>query len=84
MIARYIYLYLSFTDIFKPQNRQGYQGKYLEPIRGSNYEFGLKNDFFDGDLTPSATLFKIEQDNLAQADTGRTVPGTTPPAADLT
>lgn len=73
-------LYLSFTDIFKPQNRLDYQGKYLEPIRGNNYELGLKSDFFDGHLSTSVTLFKIEQDNLAQADTGRTVPGTTPPA----
>ncbi len=73
-------LYLSYTDIFKPQNNQDYLGKYIAPIRGNNYEFGLKSDFFDGDLTTSVTLFKIEQDNLAQADTGKTVPGTTPPA----
>jgi len=73
-------LYLSFTDIFKPQNHQDYQGNYLEAIRGSNYELGFKSDFFDGDLTTSATLFKIDQDNVAQADVGRTIPGTTPPA----
>ena len=57
-------LYASYTDIFKPQNKQDKQGEFFEPLTGNNYELGLKSEFFDGLLTTSAAIFKIEQQNL--------------------
>lgn len=61
-------LYASYTDIFKPQNEQDSDGNYLDPLIGSNYEIGLKSEFFDGALNTSVALFKIDQDNFAVED----------------
>lgn len=61
-------LYASYTDIFKPQDQMDKNGKYLDPAEGKNFEVGLKGEYFDKQLFSSLTLFRIEQDNVAQAD----------------
>ena len=71
--------YASYTDIFKPQNKQDRYGDFLEPLKGKNYELGLKSEFFDGHLNTSAALFRIDQDNFAQKDKDHFVPGIAPP-----
>ncbi len=71
--------YASYTDIFQPQLERDRFGNYLDPIEGSNYELGIKGEFFDGKLNASAAIFQIRQDNLAQRDAGQFVPGTNPP-----
>ncbi len=68
--------YFSYTEIFKPQNSQDRNGNYLDPVVGEAYEFGVKSAFFDGGLHTTAALFRIEQDNLAQPDTGYLISGT--------
>ena len=68
--------YASYTSIFQPQNSRDRQGDYLAPLKGKGYEAGLKGEFMDGRLNASLALFRIEQDNFAEADTGFTVPGT--------
>ncbi|WP_338575482.1 TonB-dependent siderophore receptor [Brevundimonas olei] len=73
-------LYASYTEIFQPQDARDRNGGYLEPIVGAAYEAGLKSAFFDDALQTSVAVFRIEQDNLAQADIGYFVPGVTPPA----
>lgn len=73
-------LYASYTKIFQPQNSQDRNGDFLPPVEGVNYEAGLKSSFFDGKLNTAVSVFRIEQDNLAQADTGYVVPGTIYPA----
>lgn len=70
-------VYLSYTEIFNPQNYQDRNGTFLDPLTGKDYEAGLKSSFFDGALNTSACVFKIEQDNLAQADGDYMVPGST-------
>ena len=69
-------IYASYTEIFQPQNSQDRNGDFLPPVTGVNYEAGLKSSFFDGKLTTAISVFKIKQDNLAQADVGYLVPGT--------
>ena len=73
-------LYASYTEIFQPQNARDRNGALLAPITGKNYEIGLKSAFLDEALQTSLALFRIEQDNLAQPDSGFFVPNTTPPA----
>lgn len=68
--------YLSYTEIFKPQSELDRNGNQLDPIIGKSYELGVKMGFFANALDTNITLFRIEQDNLAQTDTGFLVPGT--------
>lgn len=59
-------LYVSQTEIFKPQNARDVTGKYIEPVTGTNLELGLKSALLDGALQTSVAVFQIQQDNLAQ------------------
>lgn len=72
-------LYASYTDIFQPQTERDINGKTLKPIRGKNQEIGLKSSFADGALQSQLSIYHIKQNNLAQPDGGKTIPGTTPP-----
>jgi outer membrane receptor for ferric coprogen and ferric-rhodotorulic acid len=69
-------LYTSYTEIFKPQFSQDRKGNFLDPLIGKSYELGFKSVFFSNSLHTTVAHFKIEQDNLAQPDTGYLVPGT--------
>lgn len=69
--------YASYTDIFNSQGERDSTGATLDPVEGASMELGVKAGFMDDRLIASAALFDIEQDNLAQADTGQVVPGTT-------
>lgn len=60
--------YASYTSIFQPQTYRDRDGRYLSPVTGKNYETGLKSDWYDGRLTATFALFRIEQENAAQAD----------------
>ena len=71
-------LYVSYTDIFQPQQRRDISGKYLDPILGKSTEGGVKGEFFGGRLNASLAVFQIKQENLAQS-TGQIIAGTTPP-----
>lgn len=70
-------LYASYTGIFKPQDNRDRNGRYLAPLEGNSYEVGAKGEYFGGRLNAALALFRIEQDNLAVADVGQLVPGTT-------
>jgi len=72
-------VYASFTEIFQPQDKRDRNGGYLDPLTGKSYEIGLKSTFFDDALHTTVTAFKIDQDNLAQIDSGFFVPNTSPP-----
>ncbi|GAB7562541.1 TonB-dependent alcaligin siderophore receptor FauA [Methylobacillus methanolivorans] len=69
-------IYASYTSIFNFQDYRDRSGAWLAPIIGKAYETGLKSELLGGRLNGSVSLFKIEQDNLAQQDTGYLVPGT--------
>lgn len=59
-------VYVSYTDIFKPQGSLDAQNRTLEPIKGENYEIGIKGEYFGGALNASAALFRIDQVNRAK------------------
>ena len=65
--------YASYTSIFQPQTDRDRNGTYLSPVTGKNYETGLKSDWMNGRLTATFAVFRIEQDNVAQADGDNTV-----------
>lgn len=65
--------YASYTEIFQPQNAVDINRKSLDPIKGKNAEAGIKAEFLDGRVNASLSIFKIEQNNLAQR--AGTLPG---------
>lgn len=65
-------VYVSYSDIFKPQSNMTIRGTTLDPISGKNYEIGIKGEFFQGRLNTSAAVFQLRQSNLPEID--RTVP----------
>lgn len=68
--------YASYTEIFATQGERDRNGDALDPVKGESYELGIKAGLMDNRLTLSAAAFRIVQDNLAQVDSGQTVPGT--------
>ncbi|MEQ9827031.1 TonB-dependent siderophore receptor [Pectobacterium aroidearum] len=62
--------YASYAEIYKPQSARDKNNNLLPAITGTNYETGVKGEFFDGDLNASLALFRIIQSNraLAEAD----------------
>lgn len=69
-------VYASYATIFNPQTAIGEDLRVLDPIRGNNLEAGLKGEWFGGRLNASATLFRVHQNNTAEAVAfvdGRTV-----------
>ncbi len=65
-------VYVSYTDIFKPQNYMDASNNLLDPVIGKNYEFGIKGEYFDGALNASAALFRMDQKNRAFRSTDQT------------
>lgn len=59
-------IYVSYTDIFKPQSELDAAGAAIEPMEGKNYELGIKGEYFDGSLNASAAVFRIDQQNRAK------------------
>jgi len=67
--------YASYTSIFAPQTKRDKDGAWLSPVTGKNYETGLKADWADGRLTTNFAIFRIEQENAAEAISGEFVNG---------
>lgn len=61
-------LYVSYTDIFTPQNYKDKNNNLLNPVLGTNHELGLKSLLLDGQLQLNAAVFKTAQDNYAVRD----------------
>ena len=60
-------VYASWTRIFKPQAAQSASGSLLDPVTGTNYEAGIKGEYFGGALNASAAVFQLVQKNLAKS-----------------
>ncbi len=60
-------LYASYTGIYRPQVEISADFKALAPLKGKNYEAGIKSEWFNKKLNSSFALFKTEQENQAQA-----------------
>ncbi|WP_021026779.1 TonB-dependent receptor [Comamonas sp. B-9] len=59
-------LYASYTDIYSIQQYYSPNG-LLAPVKGKNYEVGMKSQFFDGRLQTAVALFQTDQLNLPVA-----------------
>ena len=57
--------YGSYTEIFNPQHEVDSSLRTLDPVRGKNYEAGVKAELFGGKLNSSFAVFRTEQNNLA-------------------
>ncbi|MFK0311184.1 TonB-dependent siderophore receptor [Pseudomonas sp. NPDC090233] len=66
--------YASYTEIFKPQDVRGADGGILKPMTGSNYELGLKGEFFDKRLQTSMAIFQADQTGRAELVTADNCP----------
>lgn len=59
-------VYASYTDIYSLQQYYSQSG-LLEPVKGKNYEAGIKSEFFDGQLNTALAIFQTDQLNLPVA-----------------
>ena len=59
-------LYASYTGIYNPQVLFDTNNQVLAPIEGTNYEAGIKGEFFEKQLNVSLAVFKNEQENVAE------------------
>ncbi|OLS60451.1 TonB-dependent siderophore receptor [Pseudomonas putida] len=66
-------VYVSYTDIFKPQSYFDTSGSIIAPITGKNYELGIKGEYFDGGLNASAAIFQLDQENRAKTITDQSL-----------
>ncbi|PWC35918.1 TonB-dependent siderophore receptor [Azospirillum sp. TSO35-2] len=62
-------LYTSVSQVYEPQSYVDAAGKVLEPLKGRQYEAGIKADYLGGRLHATASVFHIEEENRPQADT---------------
>jgi outer membrane receptor for ferric coprogen and ferric-rhodotorulic acid len=70
--------YVSWTRIFSPQNYTKSDGSLIDPREGSNYELGVKAEYFDRRVNASLAVFQINQENLAsQLDSSQCAQGQT-------
>ncbi|MCZ4242812.1 TonB-dependent receptor [Pedobacter punctiformis] len=55
--------YAVYDEAFIPQSGKTYDGSKVEPITGTNYEIGLKKDWFDGKWNTTLSAYKIIKRN---------------------
>lgn len=67
-VAKNHSLYVSYAEIFKPQMSKNAKNEFLKPVKGSNYEAGLKSEFFEGNLNSAISFFQTIQENKAIPD----------------
>nr|WP_238552736.1 TonB-dependent receptor [Pseudomonas sp. GM80] len=63
-------LYTSYTRIYQPQLSKDASRQVLDPVQGDSYEAGIKAEYFEGRLNASFSVFRIEQDNVAEQVSG--------------
>lgn len=61
-------LYTSVSQVYQPQSYVDAAGKVLTPLKGRQYEAGVKADYFGGRLHATASVFHITEENRPQAD----------------
>jgi outer membrane receptor for ferric coprogen and ferric-rhodotorulic acid len=57
--------YVSYSDIYQPQDQVDANDRYLDASKGVNYEAGLKADWLDHRLLTTVAVFKADQEGLA-------------------
>ncbi|WP_311221460.1 MULTISPECIES: TonB-dependent siderophore receptor [unclassified Acidovorax] len=64
--------YASYSEIFAPQNLRDASGAVIAPVRGEDFEAGLKADALDGRLNASLSVFRIHTTGKAEPDAAAT------------
>lgn len=64
--------FASYAQVFTVQSQRDVNNDQIAPLTGSNYEFGLKGEFFDKKLYAALSGFHMKQDNVAELLTGAT------------
>ncbi|SEL70865.1 outer-membrane receptor for ferric coprogen and ferric-rhodotorulic acid [Pseudoxanthomonas sp. GM95] len=57
--------YVSYSDIYQPQDQTDINKVYLDPTKGKNYEVGVKANWLDQRLLTTLAVFDAKQDGLA-------------------
>ncbi len=57
--------YVSYSDIYQPQDQVDANDRYLDPSKGVNYEAGIKAEWLDRRLLTTVAVFKADQQGLA-------------------
>lgn len=57
--------YVSYSDIYQPQDQRDFDGFYLAPSKGVNYEAGIKAEWLDKRLLTTLAYFTAKQEGLA-------------------
>lgn len=73
-ITKNLNAYVSYTEIFTPQNVRDRDNNMLKPITGEDYEAGVKGEFFGGKLNASAGIFRINNVGRAVEDAASPMP----------
>ncbi|XYI41959.1 TonB-dependent receptor [Cupriavidus necator] len=61
--------YASYAEIFQPQDEYlTASGNLVDPIKGKQYEVGVKGEFFEGALNTSLALFEVRETGRATLD----------------
>jgi outer membrane receptor for ferric coprogen and ferric-rhodotorulic acid len=60
--------FVSYADVFQPQNLKTKDFEQIAPKVGGNWEYGIKAEFFDKRLYASLNGFYMSQDNVAEID----------------
>ncbi|PIG94152.1 TonB-dependent receptor [Gloeocapsopsis sp. IPPAS B-1203] len=63
-----ISLYTSFSRSFQPNFGNRADGSLLEPVRGTQYEVGVRGEFLNGSLITNLAAYEITRSNLAVTD----------------
>ncbi|WP_157719104.1 TonB-dependent siderophore receptor [Halopseudomonas salegens] len=61
-------LYVGYSSIFNPQSNRDVSNQVLAPVEGTSYDAGIKAAYFNDRLNASLSVFRIEQDNVAEPD----------------
>ena len=57
--------YVSYSDVYQPQEQYDLSGQFLEPTKGKNFEAGVKAQWLDDKLLTTFAYFTADQENLA-------------------
>ena len=57
--------YVSYSDIYQPQDQSDADNRLLDASKGVNYEAGIKAEWLDGRLLTTLAVFKADQQGLA-------------------
>ena len=57
--------YVSYSDIYQPQDQVDANDRYLDPSKGVNYEAGIKAEWLAQRLLTTLAVFKADQQGLA-------------------